>query len=93
MDLLNLQPTRISRSLKGKYILAYGQEKIGKTTLVSSFPKSLIFSFEPGTNAMDNIFAQNITCWSDFRVALRQLKLDGVKEKFDFIGIDTVDIA
>ena len=45
IDLLNLEPTKISRDLKGKYILAYGLPKIGKTSLVASFPKSLIFSF------------------------------------------------
>ena len=45
IDLLNLEPTKISRDLKGKYILAYGLPKIGKTSLVASFPKSLIFFF------------------------------------------------
>ena len=56
IDLLNLEPTKISRDLKGKYIFAYGAAKIGKTSLIASFPKSLIFSFEPGTNALDNIY-------------------------------------
>ena len=47
IDLETLEPTKISRSLKGKYIFAYGAAKIGKTSLIASFPKSLIFSFEP----------------------------------------------
>ena len=47
IDLLNLEPTKISRDLKGKYVVAYGPDKIGKTSLIASFPKSLIFSFEP----------------------------------------------
>lgn len=28
IDLLNLEPTKISRDLKGKYVFAYGQAKI-----------------------------------------------------------------
>ena len=67
--------------------------KIGKTSLIASFPKSLIFSFEPGTNALDNIYKINITSWKDFKLAIKQLANDKVKEKFSFIGIDTVDIA
>lgn len=93
IDLLNLEPTKISRDLKGKYIFAYGAAKIGKTSLIASFPKSLIFSFEPGTNALNNIYKVNITSWKDFKLSVKQLQNDKVKEKFDFIGIDTVDIA
>lgn len=93
IDLLNLEPTKISRDLKGKYILAYGLPKIGKTSLVASFPKSLIFSFEPGTNGLNNIYKINITSWKDFKLAVKQLANDKVKEKFDFVSIDTVDIA
>lgn len=93
IDLLNLEPTKISRDLKGKYILAYGLPKIGKTSLVASFPKSLIFSFEPGTNGLNNIYKINITSWKDFKLAVKQLANDKVKEKFDFVSVDTVDIA
>lgn len=93
IDLLNLEPTKISRDLKGKYILAYGLPKIGKTSLVASFPKSLIFSFEPGTNGLNNIYKINVTSWKDFKLAVKQLANDKVKEKFDFVSIDTVDIA
>lgn len=93
IDLINLEPQKISRSLKGKYVFAYGPEKIGKTSLIASFPKSLIFSFEPGTNALSGIYAQKITSWADFKLALRQLEREDVQEKFDFIGIDTIDIA
>ena len=48
IDLLNLEPTKISKDLKGKYILIYGRPKIGKTTLASEFPKNLLLAFEPG---------------------------------------------
>ena len=67
--------------------------KIGKTSLIASFPKSLIFSFEPGTNALNNIYKVNITSWKDFKLYVKQLQNSEVKEKFDFVGIDTVDIC
>lgn len=92
IDLAALQPTKISRNLKGKYLLIYGLPKTGKTTLLSKLPKVLILAFEPGTNALNNTYVQPIEKWADFKSALRQLKSDAMKEKFDFIGIDTADI-
>ena len=93
IDILNLQPQKISRSLKGKYVFAYGPEKIGKTSLIASFPKSLVLCFEPGTNALDGIYAQPITTWGEFKMVLRQLERAEAKELYDFVGIDTIDIA
>lgn len=93
IDILNLEPQKISRSLKGKYVFAYGPEKIGKTSLIASFPKALVLCFEPGTNALDNIFAQPVTTWGEFKMVLRQLERPEAKERYDFIGIDTIDIA
>ena len=42
---------------------------------------------------MDGIYKINITSWKDFKLAVKQLANDKVKEKFQFLGIDTVDIA
>ena len=67
--------------------------KVGKTTLLSQLPKSLICAFEPGTNALNNAYVQPIETWADFKRLVRQLKVDEVKEKFEFIGIDTADVA
>ena len=93
VDLLHLEPTRISRNLKGKFILLYGLPKVGKTEFLSKMPKALILSCEPGTNALNNVYAQPIQTWSDFKSALSQLRLPELKEKFDIIGIDTADMA
>lgn len=60
---------------------------------MSKLPKVLILAFEPGTNALNNTYVQPIEKWADFKSALRQLKSDAMKDKFDFIGIDTADIA
>lgn len=93
VDLQALLPTKISRNLKGKYMLFYGLPKVGKTTLVSSLPKCLLLAFEPGYNALNNKFIQPITKWTEAKSALQQLKFPAVQEKFDFIAIDTTDWA
>lgn len=93
IDLLNLEPTRISRNLRGKYMLFYGLPKVGKTTLLSKFPKSLILEFETGTNALNNAYVQPIQKWTDAKAVLRELRKNEVKEKFYTVCIDTADVA
>lgn len=93
IDILNIEPTVISRDLKGKYILLYGKPKSGKTTLASKFPKNLLIAFEKGYNAIDGIRAVDINTWSDFKLVLRQLKLAEAKQMYDTITIDTTTIA
>lgn len=93
IDLLSIQPTVISRDLKGKYILIYGKPKTGKTTLASKFPKNLLLAFEKGYNAIDNIYVQDINNWSEFKQVLRQLKRPEVQEQYHTITIDTTTIA
>jgi Holliday junction resolvasome RuvABC ATP-dependent DNA helicase subunit len=46
IDILSIEPTVISRDLKGKYLLLYGKPKTGKTTMASRFPKNLLIAFE-----------------------------------------------
>lgn len=93
IDLLNLQPTVISRDLKGKYVLLYGKPKSGKTTAACQFPKALLVAFEKGYNAIGGVIAQDVTKWADFKMVLRQLERPEVKDRFDTIIIDTISIA
>lgn len=93
IDLLNLQPHQISNDLRGYSVMFYGEPKSGKTTTASKFPKSLILAFEKGYAALPGVMAAPMNSWSDFLKILRQLKEEGVKEKFETIVIDTVDIA
>lgn len=93
IDLLSLEPTKVSRDLSGKIILLYGEYKTGKTSTAVKFDRSLLLAFERGFNALSNIHAQPIDKWSDFKTILRQLKDEKVKEKFKNIIIDTADIA
>ena len=93
IDILNIEPTVISRDLKGKYILVYGKPKVGKTTLASKFPKNLLVAFEKGYNAIDGIKAVDIHKWAEFRLVLRQLEKPEAREMYDTITIDTTTIA
>ena len=93
IDILTIEPTVISRDLKGKYLLIYGKPKTGKTTMASRFPKNLLIAFEKGYNAIDGIKAVDVNKWSEFRQVLRQLEKPEAQEMYDTITIDTTTIA
>lgn len=52
-----------------------------------------MLAFEKGYNTIPGAMAQPINSWSEFKKALRQLKDDKVKARFETIIIDTADIA
>lgn len=83
IDLLKLEPQQISRNLKGKFSMFYGDAGVGKTTLASKFEKCLILGFESGTNALNNVYVQPIKTWADFKQVTSQLiRNPELKEKF-----------
>lgn len=93
IDLLNLQPHKVSRDLRGYSVFFYGEPKSGKTTTAAHFPEALLLAFEKGYNAIPGVIAQPINSWSEFRQTLRELKKQEVKDKFSTIVVDTADIA
>lgn len=93
IDLLSIQPHKVSRSLEGYTVLFYGEPKTGKTTIASQFPKALLLAFETGYLAIPGIMAQPINKWSEFKQVLKQLKDPAVHEQFSNIIVDTADIA
>ena len=93
INLMALEPTKVSRDLKGKYLLIYGEPKTGKTSLAVQFPKSLLLAFEKGYNALAGVMAQDIPNWRTMKEVLRELKKEDVKSKFDNIIVDTASIA
>ena len=93
LNLLELQPTVVTRDLRGKFLCLYGDPGAGKTSFLISTPGSLIVGFEHGWNARSNVFAVDVATWADFKSYIKQLKKPEMKEKFQVIGIDTVGIA
>lgn len=93
IDLLNLQPTVITRDLSNKYLLLAAPYKFGKTTFMCNIPGALVLSFEPGLNAHAGVYAQKISSWSELKAVCRELTKPAVQEKFKCICFDTIEIA
>jgi len=93
IDIFSLEPSKISRDLKGKFLLIYGQPKTGKSTFGSQLPRALFLNFEQGTNALAGIRGVPILRWTDFKKVLSQLRKPQAKEMYDSIVVDTASIA
>ena len=93
IDILNIQPSVISRDLKGKFVCIYSLPKVGKTSMACQFPKNLLLGFEHGWNAIGGVKAIDVTKWADFKLILRQLEKPEAKALYDTITIDTIGIA
>ena len=93
IDIFSLEPSKISRDLKGKFLLIYGQPKTGKSTFGSQLPRSLFLNFEQGTNALAGIRSVPILRWTDAKKVLTQLRQPQAKEMYDSIVVDTASIA
>ena len=93
MDLLSIQPHKVSRDLSGYITFVYGPPKCGKTTFGVKMPGALLLAFERGYNALPGVFAQDITTWGEMKQVVRELKKPEVKERFKSLIIDTADIA
>lgn len=93
INLMELEPHKVSRDLSGYITYIYGPGGAGKTTFGSQMPGALILAAEKGYNALPGVIAQDITSWGEMKQVLKQLDNPQVKDKFKSIIIDTVDIA
>lgn len=93
INLLAIQPHKVSRDLSGYITYVYGAGKTGKTTLASQMDHALLIAWEKGYNAIPGIMAQDAKSWADMKMILRELKKPEVQEVFKCIVIDTIDIA
>lgn len=93
ISIMDIQPTRLCKDLRGRFVEIFGREKSGKTSTAVMWPKPLLCAFEKGYNALVNVYAADIDNWSTFKDICRQLKKDDAKEKYQTVIIDTVGIA
>ena len=93
IDLLGIQPHKVSRDLSGYITYIYGAPKTGKTTLATQMGKSLLLAFEAGYNALPGVMAQDITTWGEMKQVYSQLKKPEVKAAYNAVIIDTIDVA
>ena len=93
IDLLNIQPHKVSRDLSGYITYIYGAPKVGKTTLATQIPGALLLAFERGYNALPGVIAQDVTSWAEMRQIYRELKKPEVQKAYKAVVVDTIDIA
>ena len=93
INIFELTPSVIDKSLRGKYILIYGKSKCGKTSFAVQAPRTLTCAFELGLNALSGQRYVPIPKWSDFKKVLSQLRKPQAKEMYDTIVIDTATWA
>lgn len=93
IDLLAIEPNKVSRDLSGYITYIYGSGGVGKTTFGASCKKPLLLAFELGYKALPGVRAQAIQTWGEVKQVLRELKRPEVKEAYSTVVVDTVDIA
>ena len=93
INLLAIQPHKVSRDLSGYITLLYGPAKVGKTTFGAQMPGELILATERGYNALPGVIVQDITSWSDIKQAVRELKKPEIQAVYKSLIVDTIDLA
>lgn len=93
INLLGIQPHKVSKDLSGYITFIYGPPKVGKTTLAAQMPGALLLAFEKGYSALPGVMAQDVTTWGEMKQVYRELKKPEVQKTFKTIVVDTVDIA
>lgn len=94
IDLLALEPHKISTDLSSYVTLIYGTPKSGKSTFMHrAFGQDALFvATEKGYLGLAGVMAIDAPNWKTFREVIKQLKKDEVKAKFKVVVIDTVDL-
>ena len=93
INLLNIEPHKVSRDLSGYITFIYGPAKVGKTTFGSKMPGHKILAFERGYNAIPGAMVIDVTSWGEMKQVVRELKKPEVKAVYKSIIVDTVDVA
>lgn len=93
IDLLSIQPHKISTDLSGYITYIFGAAKIGKTSLAAQADNCLLIACERGYNAIPGIKAIDVTSWAEMRQVYKELKKPEVKEAYKVVIVDTIDLA
>ena len=94
MDLLNLTGNEVSLDISSQNYTIYSQPKAGKTTLAYKLfgERALLLGFEQGYHMIKGIHAVPVKTYADMQKVIRQLKNEQVKEKYDVVVFDTIDL-
>ena len=83
INLLGIQPHKVSRDLSGYITYIYGAPKTGKTTLATQMGGALLLAFEQGYNALPGVMAQDITSWTEMKQVMNDVDIHFVKNDKD----------
>lgn len=93
IDLLSIEPHKISSDLSGYITYIFGAAKVGKTSLAAQTKDCLLIATEKGYNAIPGIRAVDVTSWSEMRQVYRELKKAEVRNTYKVLIVDTIDLA
>lgn len=65
--------SKVSEDIRGKAIVIYGGNNLGKSLQASKFPNPVFMPCEKGLNAINNALVLKTTCWSDLEKNARKL--------------------
>lgn len=93
MNLMDLQPTVVSRDLKDYSMMITGASGIGKTELAVNIygkERSLVLAFENSIKGISGIYGVDVDSYATLSSYVTQLENPQMREKFDTIIIDTL---
>lgn len=93
IDVLNIQPQKVSTDLNSYSMLVYGEPKIGKTTFIENLYGNRVLHImtEKRYKALAGAMVQYVSNWTEYLTVMKQLKSPKAHEMFDVISIDTVE--
>ena len=93
VDLLGIEPQKVSTDVASYSMLIVGGVKVGKSTLVHDLygERVLHVMTEKRYKALAGADVQYVSSWSEYLQVLSQLKNAKIKERYDVVSIDTID--
>ena len=94
IDLMALEPNKISRDITSYNNLIFGNPKSGKTTFAYKLygQEALLLAFEKGYGALSGVIALDVPNYATMKQVIGQLKKAEVKSRFKTVIFDTADL-
>lgn len=93
LDLLNLEPTTVSRDIRDYDSMIYAPSGIGKSEFILDLygkERTLAIAMEDSYSGIGGAYVANVATMADLTKVLAQLANPKVREKFDVIVLDTL---
>lgn len=92
-NLMDLQPSTVSKDIRDNSMLIFGASGIGKTPLALEIygkERTLLMAFENSANGIAGAYVVKVDSYATLTAYLGQLQNPAMREKFDTIIIDTL---